>query len=73
MESFLVSRENTQQTHQKHLRRPKGISSGAMHFSVRVRPFASALLVEINRASVCVGGDSSGTTHFFWPNHFFNT
>jgi hypothetical protein len=45
--------------------RLEGISSGATHFSVRARPFASVFLVENDRASVCVGGGSSGTTHFF--------
>jgi hypothetical protein len=37
----------------------KGISS------VRARPFASLEIVEIDRASICVGGGSSGTPHFF--------
>jgi hypothetical protein len=45
----------------------KGISSGVTHFSIRVRLFESDEMVEIDRASICVGSGSCGTTHNFFP------
>jgi hypothetical protein len=40
--------------------------------NVHARPFTSAEMVEIDRASVCVRGGSSGSTHLFSRIIFYN-